>query len=377
MTDHEYDVVVVGVGGMGSAALAHLAQRGARVLGLEGYDIPHAMGSSHGVTRIIRKAYHEHPDYVPLLNRSYELWRDLDRSHDRQLLHVHGSLTAGPKGADVVEGAKQACEDHDLAADILGAGEVNQRFPGFGLPEDHEAVFQPDGGFLWSDQCVVAHVEAAHRAGGTIRARERVTDWSETANGVRIETDRDSYTAGKLVFAAGAWTAKLLPSFEEFLTPQRQVLGWFHPTVPEQYRPESFPVFIVDQGEDDLYYGFPRFHVPGVKIGKHYHFGEAVDPETMPREPRPDDEEALRAFLSTSMPAANGPVTGLSTCLYTNTPDEEFVVDHHPAYDDVVVACGFSGHGFKFAAVIGEILADLALDGETRHPVGRFTADRF
>lgn len=377
MPDQDYDVIVVGVGGMGSAATYHLARRGVDVLGLERYDVPNEMGSSHGVTRIIRKAYHEHPDYVPLLDQAYELWRELDDSHDHDLLRTHGSLAAGRPDSDTVTGARETCETHGLEYVVHDATELAERFPGFDLPADFEAVYQPEGGFLWSEQCIVAHVDAAHREGGTVHAREPVTDWQQTDQGVRVETDRDTYTAEKLVVAAGAWAAKLLPEFSDRLEPQRQVLGWFQPTTPERFTPDSFPVFVVERGEDDLYYGFPRFHVPGVKVGKHYHLGETVNPDEMSREPRSEDEHTLREFLSSCLPAANGPQLALSTCLYTNTPDKEFVIDHHPVHEDVVVACGFSGHGFKFSSVVGEILSDLALEGDTDHPIDRFAADRF
>ena len=377
MTDRDYDVIVVGVGGMGSAATYHLAQRDVAVLGLERYDVPNAMGSSHGVTRIIRKAYHEHPDYVPLLGRAYELWHELDASHDRPLLHTTGSLAAGRPDSDTVTGAKETCETHGLEHEILDTTELTERFPGFEFPANFDVLHQPDGGFLWSEQCIVAHVDAAHREGGTVHAREQVLDWENDDRGVRVETDRDTYTAEKLVIAAGAWAPQLLPEFSDRLEPQRQVLGWFQPTVPERFAPDSFPVFIVERGEDELYYGFPRFHVPGVKVGKHYHLDQTVNPDEMAREPRREDEDTLRAFLDRCLPAANGPQMALSTCLYTNTPDKEFVIDHHPDHEDVVIACGFSGHGFKFSSVVGEILSDLALDGETDHPIKRFSAGRF
>lgn len=377
MSDRDYDVIVMGIGGMGSAATHHLAQRDVDVLGLERYDVPNAMGSSHGVTRIIRKAYHEHPDYVPLLDRAYELWRELDASHDRTLLHTHGSVAAGLPDSDTVTGAKEACETHGLKYEIHDTAQLTERFPGFDFPANFKALYQPEGGFLWSEQCIVAHVNATHREGGTIHAREEVIDWENRDQGVRVETDRDIYTAEKLVIAAGAWAPKLLPEFRNLLEPQRQVLGWFQPTVPERFAPTSFPVFVVDRGADGLYYGFPRFHVPGVKVGKHYHLGEAVDPDEMPRKPHLEDEDTLREFLEHCLPAANGPQMALSTCLYTNTPDKEFVIDHHPVHENVVIACGFSGHGFKFSSVVGEILSDLILDGGTDHPIDRFAADRF
>lgn len=377
MPNHEYDAIVIGVGGIGSAATYHLARRGLSVLGLERYDVPNAMGSSHGGTRMIRKAYHESPEYVPLLDRAYDLWRDLDADHDRDLLHQTGSVAAGHPDSELVAGARAACETHGLDYETYDSAGLHERFPGFDLPEEYEAVYQPEGGFLWAEQCTVAHVDAAHRAGATVHGRERVTDWESLENGVRVETDRDSYTAEHLVVAAGPWTPALLPTFADVLEPQRQVMGWFQPSTPEQFTPDTFPVYIVDHEGETLGYGFPRFDVPGIKLGIHYHFEETVDPETMPREPRPDDEAAFRAFLDDCLPDANGPQLRLSTCLYTNTPDKHFIIDQHPREEHVVVACGFSGHGFKFAPVVGEVLADLVVDGETDHPVDRFRADRF
>lgn len=377
MSNYDYDVIVVGVGGIGSAAIYHLARCGLDVLGLERYNIPNAMGSSHGGTRMIRKAYHENPEYVPLLDRSYELWRELDTGYDRDLLYTTGSLTGGHPDSEMVTEAKEACEAHGIEYDTYDGTELADRFPGFDLPETYEAVFQSEGGFLWAEQCTVAHVDAAHREGGTIHARERVTNWTEISHGVRVETDRNIYTAGNLVISAGSWTPKLLPAFEDVLEPQRQVMGWFQPSTPERFVPDSFPVYMIDHKRDNPNYGFPRFHVPGVKTGIHYHFGEEIDPEKMPREPRQEDEAAFREFLTDCLPEANGPLLRLSTCLYTNTPDKHFIVDHHPSNENVLAACGFSGHGFKFAPVIGEILADLVVNGETDHPIDRFSADRF
>jgi sarcosine oxidase len=204
-----------------------------------------------------------------------------------------------------------------------------------------------------------------------------VTEWEATDESVRVVTDRDTYTAEKLVIAAGAWAPKVLPELADVLQPQRQVLGWFQPATPVNFQPESMPVYVVERAEEDLYYGFPQFHIPGVKIGKHYHFGEDADPDEMEHEPRNEDETALREWLAHGLPTANGPPMTLSTCLYTNTPDEEFIIDHHPTCDNVVVACGFSGHGFKFSSVVGEILADLTINDETDHPIDRFAADRF
>ncbi|TYL38426.1 N-methyl-L-tryptophan oxidase [Natronococcus pandeyae] len=371
-----YDAIVIGVGGMGSATAAHLADRGADVLGLERYDIPHDYGSSHGITRMIRLAYAEHPAYVPLLRRAYDLWEALEAEHDRQLLYRTGSVDAGPAGGPLVEGSKRSCEEHDLEYEPLSSAELTDRYPGYQLPEEYEAVYQPDGGYLVPEQCIVASVDQAHRAGATIRARERVVDWRPTRDGVRVETDHDTYEADRLVITAGAWAARFVDALEAVAVPERQVLAWLQPREPDRFRPDRFPVWNL-QVPEGRFYGFPIHDVPGFKIGRYNHREKTVDPDAFEREPTQEDERLLRSFAERYFPEGAGPTMRLQTCLFTNTPDDHFVLDTLPDHPQVAVGAGFSGHGFKFASVIGEILADLALEGETDHPIEMFSLDRF
>lgn len=372
-----YDAVVVGVGGMGSATAFHLAARGADVLGLERYDIPHERGSSHGVTRIIRRAQYEHPAYVPLVERSYDLWRALEERTGRDLLFVTGGIDAGPPDSQVFDGSRRSCEAHGIDHELLSAAEVNERFPGYDLPEDHRAVYQPDGGFLVPEQCIVAHVEAAQAEGAEIRAREPMRHFAPLPDGgVRVTTPKGTYEADRLVVTAGAWAPKLVPELRGVAVPERQVLAWLQPTDPPAFDPENFPVFVHEDG-DAHYYGFPRHDVPGFKFGRFNHFEETVDPDEMDREPRPADERVLRDYAERCFPTGAGPTMKLATCLFTNTPDGHFVLDRHPDHPQVTVGAGFSGHGFKFASVVGEVLADLALDGTTDHDTDLFRMDRF
>ncbi|WP_323191141.1 N-methyl-L-tryptophan oxidase [Halostella sp. PRR32] len=374
---NRYDVIVVGVGGMGSAATARLAARGLNVLGLERYDVPHDMGSSHGVTRIIRKAQYEDPAYVPLVRRAYDRWRDLEERTGRDLLHVTGGIDAGPPDSRVFEGSRRSCEAHGIEHEVLDASEVNERFPGYDLPEHHRAVYQPDGGFLVPEQCIIAHVETAQADGAEIRAREPVADVSPLGeDGVRVTTRKGTYEADSLVVTAGAWTRKILPELADLAVPERQVLAWLQPDRPGDFDPDSFPVF-VHADDDGHYYGFPRYDVPGFKFGKFNHFGETVDPDAMDREPRAEDEAMLRAYAERRFPDGAGPTMRLATCLFTNTPDEHFILDTHPDHPQIVVGAGFSGHGFKFASAVGEVLADLAVDGETDLDIDLFRIDRF
>lgn len=381
--DDRYDVIVVGVGGMGSAAAYHLADRGLDVLGLERYDVPHAQGSSHGYSRIIRLAYHEHPSYVPLLRAAYDEWRSLEAERGVSLLHETGSVAGGPPGSEIFEGARRSCRENDLEHEVLSAAGLNDRFPDYDVPEDFRAVFQPQGGFLVPENCIVAHVEGAHDRGAEIRARTKVRGWTPLDDGgVTVEAEDGvegvtTYEADSLVVAAGAWTGELVPELEPVLEPERQVVGWFQPDDPDRFDPDSFPVFVLGEEEADEVYGFPVHGVPGVKIGRYHHRHETVDPDEMNREPTPEDERILREDVEAYLADAAGPTMRHETCLFTNAPDSRFVIDSHPEHPEVTVAAGFSGHGFKFASVVGSVVADLVTDGRTDHPIEQFGIDRF
>jgi sarcosine oxidase len=367
-----YDVVVVGVGGMGSAAFHHLARRGKHVLGLERFDLLHGQGSSHGLTRIIRLAYFEHSDYVPLLRRAYELWRELEGEAGEQLLWVTGIVEGGER---IFDGVLRSCADHDLGHEVLSGAELGRRFSAYRLPEETQVVFQPDGGFLAPERCIVAHVEGALARGAVLRARERVLEWDETVNGVRVVTDRRTVEAERLVLTAGAWSDAVARLPAGSVKPVRQALGWFQTTRPELFTPERMPVFnLIVDGEH--FYGFPAHGIPGVKLGRYEREGESGDPDSISREATIDDEAPLRAFAERYLPDGAGPTIALKTCLFELSPDEHFILDRHPESERVVVAAGFSGHGFKFCSVVGEILADLTLDGSTRHDIGLFRLDR-
>jgi sarcosine oxidase len=374
-----YDCIVIGVGGMGSAATYRLAERGFDTLGIERYDVPHAMGSSHGDTRIVRLTQPEDPSYVPLARDAFDAWRDLERATGRELLTVTGSVHAGPADGAFVADARRSLDEHGVDYETYDGAALADAFPGYDLPADYEAVHQPDGGFVYPERAICAHVDAAHDAGATIRARERVESWRETADGVRVETDGGRYEADDVVFAAGAWTGTLLPSLAPHLRPVRRVMAWFQPEQPALFAPDRFPVFSLD-GEDVGGYGFPRADRPGFKLGVEPRDGDGdddgVDPDALAREPTPDDERRLRAFAERFFPDGAGPTLRLAPCLYTKSPDEHFVVGSHPGYDGAHVAAGFTGHGFKFTAVVGRVLADLVERGTTDHVLDRHRIER-
>ena len=373
----EYDVIVAGVGGMGSAAVAELANRGARVLGLDRASIPNDSGSSHGVNRIIRLAYMEDPAYVPLLRRAYERWRELETRLGETILIITGGIDAGLPDSATVRGALESCRVHDIEHEQLDADELMTRYPGFRVPGDFSAVYQPDGGFVLSERAIAGYAHLALAGGADLRGHEAVTAWQPDGDGVVVRTARGEYRARRLIVSAGAWASRLLPSLAELAVPERQVLMWSRTLRPERYAVGSFPVFILDVPEG-RFYGFPEYGIPGFKLGLFHHRRERVDPDVWDRSViEPEDEDVLRAGTRQYFPGADGPALTLKSCMFTNTPDEHFIIDRLPEAPQVVVVSPCSGHGFKFASVIGEIAADLALDGGTGHDISKFRLDRF
>lgn len=371
-----YDVIVIGLGGMGSASAFHLARRGLRVLALERFGVPHEMGSSHGLTRIIRLAYYEHPSYVPLLRRAFALWRELERESGMRLLYVTGAVDAGPPGSRVLEGSRRSCEIHDLPHEVLTSDALSRRFPAFHLPPEYLAVVQPDGGFLLPEHCIETHVRLARAHGAEVRIDCPVDRWRPDSSGVVVDAEGETFRARQLVLTAGPWTAALVPELAAHLAVERQVLAWFGVGAPVDFAPGRFPVFVMNADEGH-FYGFPEFGVPGFKIGKYHHRGEVVDPELIDRAPDDDDIEPLRAFVRRYFPGGSGPLQRASVCMFTNTPDEHFIIDRHPGAPQVLLVSACSGHGFKFTSVVGEIVADLIERGGTTHDISLHRLSRF
>ena len=378
MSDNHYDVIVLGVGGMGSAACYALAERGARVLGLEQFDIPHAYGSSHGETRIIRLAYAEGAFYVPLLRRAYERWQRLEHDFGEQLLHITGGLDIGAADSALIRGSRASCREHDLSHELLTATETVARFPALQLPPHFVANFQAEGGFLRSERCIVAHVTRAQALGAEIRAREAVLSWEARGDSVRVKTTKGEYVADRLVVTVGGWAGQLLSELAALAQPERQCLGWFQPLDLPLFTPERLPVWLLcGEGDEGNWYGFPVHGIPGFKLGKFRHLGEPMDLNSSDRVPNEADEALLRRFTEKYFPRAAGPTMALKVCFFTNTPDEHFIIDAHPQHESVIIAAGFSGHGYKFCSVVGEILAELALDGEAKLGIAEFGLGRF
>jgi sarcosine oxidase len=370
------DVAVIGLGAMGSATLLHLARRGLRVLGIEQFALGHDRGSSHGETRIIRLGYFEHPSYVPLVRAALPLWRALERDSGQPLLHVTGIIEIGAPEGTLVAGTLRSARTHGLAHEVLDAASVMRRFPAFRLPPDFVGVLQPEAGILSPESAIHAQIALARTAGAQVHTTERVRAIEPAPAGVRIVTDQAIVEARQAVVAAGPWLPQLLPGFPVPLRATRQVLGWFAPSDPDVFARDRCPIFMIERA-GGIFYGFPRGPKPGIKFAKHHHADEAVDPATPVRPMDAADEALLREGLTAHVPSANGRLLAAQTCLYTMAPDGDFILDRLPGAPAIVVASPCSGHGFKFAPVIGEILADLVTVGATRHEISRFRLARF
>lgn len=376
MTSQTFDVIVIGLGGMGSAAAYHLAARGQRVLGLEKFTPAHDRGSSHGGSRIIRQSYFEDPAYVPLLLRAYELWDRLAADSDREVYRMTGGLFIGPPDCLTVAGSLRASREWDLPHDLLDEREIRSRFPNFTPKPGDVALYEAKAGFARPELTVQAHLDLAEKAGATLQFGEEVLEWSENSGGVTVRTNAGTYTAGQAVICPGAWAPQLLADFGIPITVERQVLYWLDPVGGT----ESFvdhPIFIDENSDGMQIYGFPAIDGPrgGVKVA-FFRKGVECTPETIDRTVYEQEILEMRERTAELLPALDGPCLDTATCMYSNTPDQHFVIARHPDSTNVTVACGFSGHGFKFVPVVGEILADLATSGATSHPISLFDPRR-
>jgi sarcosine oxidase len=371
-----YDVIIIGLGGMGGAAAWRLAQRGARVLGLEQFALGHNQGSSHGQTRIIRQAYHEHPSYVPLVRRAYEGWYELEQRQGVHLLTACPCLTIGPPDGHLVAGVRRSAAEHGLPIANLSLDELTKTYSAFRFDNPQlVGVVEHTAGFLYVDRCVQAQLDEARRLGAVLHDGERVLDWQAADDGVSVRTSKGEYHAAKLVLTAGPWAGQLLGRFGAVLRVMRQVVLWLEPRDEALFRRDRFPIFITTM-EENTFYGLPAIDGKGVKIARHYGAAEVRTPEQIDRNATAADEEPVRSFVRAHLPAADGPCRAASVCLYTLTPDRHFLIDVHPGSPAVVLAAGFSGHGFKFAPVVGEVLADLADRGRTDFAIDLFRLSR-
>ncbi len=363
----KYDVIVVGVGTMGAATCAYLAQQRISVLGLEQFDIPNDLASHSGYTRVIRKAYFEHPDYVPLLLRSYELWNELEIKTASKIYHQTGILYLGEASSVVLAGCLESSKRYHIPMDTWSRADTLDRFPQFQYPEGWMTLWEPEAGYLDVPVAINSFYNYALNHGAEIHTHEKVLDWKQNDQGIEIRTDLNLYQTDRLIFTSGAWTSQHLKDLQLPLKVTRQSFAWLNMDDGIKYSSPSFPCWFIHDPKMGMYYGFPDAQIKdqtepsGIKLGLHMQ-GMETSPDRVDRLLRIQDEDIIQYFCSNYLPAAIQVPKTYKTCMYTNTPDENFIIDYIPnSNDKVIMACGFSGHGFKFAPVIGEILTAMAL----------------
>ncbi|HQQ97842.1 MAG TPA: N-methyl-L-tryptophan oxidase [Cyclobacteriaceae bacterium] len=371
-----FDAIVLGVGSMGSATVWQLAQRGHRVLGIEQFDISHDQGSHAGQSRIIRQSYFEHPDYVPLLQRSYSNLAAFEKETGAKIFHKAGVLYFGKRGNELTAGVEKSANIYKLTIQKPGHQEAAKQFPSFAIPADFDIIFEPDAGFMTPERTILTYTEEAIRLGATVQTKESVQSWKQEGNQIRVITDKGEYTADKLIITAGGWAPYMIPQLKQELTVTKQMIMWVNPKSWKPFAYGNFPCWIMEDPDRGSYYGFPivptkEFGGPlGLKLAHHQH-GEVTDAKNVNRAVTPGTEEDLTSILRKYIPEAVGSILSIKSCLYTNSKDQNFIIDHLPGSDKrVTIATGFSGHGFKFVPVVGEILADLAMKGKTELPIG-------
>ncbi len=371
-----YDVAVVGLGAMGSAALYAIAQRGRSVIGIERFEPGHRFGSSYGESRIIRMAYYEDPAYVPLLRLAYRAWESLECHTGENILTITGILEAGIEGSSLVEGSLRSARQHDIPHEVLLPGEVNKRFPAFSIPPDWQCVFQPDAGILQPEKAINLFVKAASELGATVASGTRVKSVRAVGDHVEVHLESgETIEAGSVVLAVGPWMQDLVPELGSKMRLTRQPLMWFEPLIRQLVQPPTMPVFFFDT-PDDLIYGFPDFRGSGVKVASHLSGGELTDADETRAEVSDEEKAHLKSMIDRFVPAAAGAVRQTHVCIYTRSSDEHFVLGLHPSASQIVLASPCSGHGFKFASIFGEILADLAMTRATDKPIDFFQPNR-
>jgi sarcosine oxidase len=372
----DYDVIVIGLGAMGSAALWQLARRGTRVLGVDRYAPPHTLGSTHGRTRIIREAYFEHPAYVPFIRRAYELWDETSRGAKTELFLQTGGLMIGPPEGVIIPGALRSAREYDVEHELLEADEIRRRYPELTPAEGMVGLLEKRAGLLFPEKCVEAHLRLAREEGARITFDTLVSGWRADGDGVRVEiSDGSEYIGARAVIAAGPWAPELLGGRILPLEVERQLFHWFTPLRDAEFAPDRCPIALWEDPDGTLFASFPDLG-DGVKAGIH-HDGTITDPHSVDRTPRDEDESAMRALLQKYLPRANGPLRDAAVCLYTNTPDHHFIIDYLDDDERVVLASPCSGHGFKFASAVGEAVAELALGERPSVDLSLFSLQRF
>ncbi|MBT4013635.1 MAG: N-methyl-L-tryptophan oxidase, partial [Planctomycetaceae bacterium] len=368
-----FDCLVLGTGGIGSAALYHLAKQGKRVAGIDRFGVAHDRGSSHGQTRIIRQSYFEHPSYVPLVQRAFELWEELQAEHGRDLYYQTGILQAGPGGGALIQGVLASSAEHGLPIEHLNVAEARKRWPQFAFDDDMEVVFEQRGGFLLIEHAISAHIEKAQWAGAELFVGHTICEVKTGGRCLEVLTDQGTFTADSIVVTAGAWAADLLPELKGHLRILNKPLHWYTADADLYSNRVGCPVFFFESETGD-YYGFPSIDERGLKLARHSGGAEVSNPLELNRSLDEDERSDVAGFLRKHLPQVSDQATDHAVCMYTVTSDSHFIIDRAELDDRIVYAAGLSGHGFKFAAALGELLAKMANGESHGYDLAQFSA---
>jgi sarcosine oxidase len=368
-----FDAIVLGLGGMGSSALYHLAKDGHNVLGIDQFSKAHDLGSSHGQSRLIRQAYFEHEDYVPLLKRSYVLWEELEKLSGMNLFQRNGLIIFGPEHGAILQGIKKSAKLHNIPVDFVPPESCLEKYGKyFSIPDDFSGAYESNAGYLEVESCVLAHLNSAEKLGAKIHTNTPVINWKSNSDGVEVTTSQEKYLAKKLVVTAGAWNPTLLKF--DFLKVHRVPLFWFES--PKKFQlSEKFPCFAFDMPYG-FFYGFPATPSKGLKVAPHSPGPIVPTPSKLDRSLWEEDPLETIKFMKDCIPEVKPTPIDHAICMYTMSPDEHFVIDQHPHFDNVIIGAGFSGHGFKFSPVVGEALSQIAIDGKSQHPIDFLSVSR-
>ncbi|HMP99042.1 MAG TPA: N-methyl-L-tryptophan oxidase [Cyclobacteriaceae bacterium] len=378
-----YDVIIIGVGSMGSSAAYYLAKEGKKVLGLEQFEIVNERGSHHGQSRIIRKAYFEHPDYVPLLLHAYKNWKELEQATKSKIYEETGIAYFGQEFDELIAGVQQSAALYDLDLQRLNVQEGKNKFPAFNIPSDFIVLSEPEAGFVLSEKAIQLYADEARKSGAVLHSHTEVSAWKIDNNQVHVSSSKGDFTADKLIITAGAWTKKLVPDLMPEITVTKQTVAWVKPKKQEKFALGNFPCWLIQDPDKGPFYGFPILPkkdyggFEALKIAHHFP-GEITDADKNDQEVNEETVQDIRYILEKYFDEADAEILQTSNCLYASTRDEDFIVDLLPGFQNkVIIGCGFSGHGFKFASVMGEILRDLCLHGDTTLPIHFLRLDRF
>lgn len=373
----DFDVIVLGLGANGSSAVYHLSKTGTKVLGIDRFTPPHTHGSSHGQSRIIRQAYHENPLYVPLVKEAYNLWYELEKTAGKKLFLKTGGLMLGSADSAVINGARLSAQTWDIPFEYLDNNSIKKRFPAFRPSAVMVGLLEKDAGILFAEACIQTYLDEAHKNGADLHNNERVIRIVPNENFIEIITDKTTYYTSKLIISAGAWLNELMPDLHLPLTVERQVLYWFINTnnkLQQHFLPANLPVYIWEYLPGKMFYGFPDLG-DGIKIAFH-HAGKSVTPDTLTKEVSEDEIKSITAIAEKYL-NIDAKFNYSATCMYTNTPDENFIIDFHPHYNNIIIASPCSGHGFKFASLTGKILSDMATGQQVLFDLSPFRISRF